>query len=42
LLKDGFISLSDDKFDANVAAIDAFDALDDVDSVETNIDFTSD
>jgi YebC/PmpR family DNA-binding regulatory protein len=39
--KDGFIALSEDDFNANVAAIDAFDALDDVDSVETNIDFTS-
>ena len=39
--KDGFIALSEEDFNANVAAIDAFDALDDVDSVETNIDFTS-
>ncbi len=39
--KDGFITLSEEDFNANVAAIDAFDALDDVDSVETNIDFTS-
>lgn len=36
--KDGAITLSDEDFEANMAAIDAFEALDDVDSVEHNID----
>jgi YebC/PmpR family DNA-binding regulatory protein len=37
---DGFVSLSDADFDANMAAIDAFNALDDVDQVEHNIDMS--
>lgn len=37
---EGFMSLSDEDFEANMAAIDAFDALDDVDLVEHNIDMT--
>lgn len=38
--KDGPIKVSDEDFDLNMAAIDAFEALDDVDSVEHNIDMT--
>lgn len=37
---DGFVALSDEDFDANMAAIDAFDELDDVDLVEHNIEMT--
>ena len=37
---DGFSVVSDEEFEANLAAIDAFDALDDVDSIEHNIDMT--
>jgi YebC/PmpR family DNA-binding regulatory protein len=40
LPKDGYLALSDEDFEANQAAIDAFLALDDVDSVEHNIDMT--
>jgi YebC/PmpR family DNA-binding regulatory protein len=39
---DGFVQVSDDDFNANLEAIKAFEALDDVDSVEHNIDMTSD
>lgn len=39
---DGFVSLDDASFDANMAAIDAFEALDDVDVVEHNIDMADD
>jgi len=35
---EGFVSVNDEDFDSNVAAIDAFEALDDVDTVEHNID----
>ena len=42
LPKDGFIGLSDEDFENNMKAIDAFLALDDVDSVEHNIDMTDD
>jgi len=35
---DGFVSLDDASFEANMAAIDAFEALDDVDVVEHNMD----
>lgn len=35
---DGFVSLDDASFEANMSAIDAFEALDDVDTVEHNID----
>mmetsp|Transcript_29060 Transcript_29060/g.27858 ORF Transcript_29060/g.27858 Transcript_29060/m.27858 type:complete len:303 (-) Transcript_29060:117-1025(-) len=38
--KEGNVSLSDDDFDQNMDAIDAFLALDDVDTVEHNIDMT--
>jgi transcriptional/translational regulatory protein YebC/TACO1 len=38
--KAGYTRLSDEDFDLNMAAIDAFEALDDVDSVEHNIDLT--
>lgn len=37
--KDGAITVSDEDFDANLSAIEAFEELDDVDSVETNMDF---
>jgi YebC/PmpR family DNA-binding regulatory protein len=37
---DGFVSLSDADYEANMAAIDAFNALDDVDQVEHNIDLS--
>lgn len=40
--KAGFMTISDEDFELNMAAIDAFEALDDVDSVEHNIDMTSD
>ena len=40
--KAGFMSLSDEDFELNIAAVDAFEALDDVDSVEHNIDMVSD
>lgn len=40
--KAGFMSVSDEDFDLNMAAIDAFEALDDVDSVEHNVDMASD
>ena len=36
--KEGFVTISDEDFDLNMAAIDAFEALDDVDSIEHNID----
>lgn len=36
--KDGCVDVSDEDFEKNMAAIDAFDELDDVDSVEHNID----
>ena len=39
---DGYVSLDDASFDANIAAIDAFEALDDVDVVEHNIDLKGD
>lgn len=35
---DDVVTISDEDFEANMAAIDAFEALDDVDSVEHNID----
>jgi len=35
--KDGVISVTDEEFDANIAAIEAFEELDDVDFLETNI-----
>lgn len=35
---DGFISVSDEDFDLNMTALDAFEALDDVDIIEHNID----
>lgn len=34
---EGFVTVSDDEYDANMAAIDAFEALDDVETVEHNI-----
>lgn len=37
---EGFLDVSSEDFDANMAAIAAFEALDDVDSVEHNIDMT--
>ena len=40
--KAGFKTLSDEHFDANMAAVAAFEALDDVDSVEHEIDLESD
>lgn len=40
--KEGFVALSDEDFDKNMDAMDAFLALDDVDSVEHNIDMTGD
>lgn len=39
---DGYVSLDDASFEANLAAIDAFEALDDVDVVEHNIDLKGD
>lgn len=39
---DGYVSLDDASFDANMAAIDGFEALDDVDVVEHNIDLKGD
>lgn len=39
---EGFLSVSDEDFEKNMAAIDAFEALDDVDSVEHNIDMVGD
>lgn len=38
LPKEGYMTLSDEDFDLNMNAIDAFEGLDDVDSVEHNID----
>lgn len=38
--QEGFIAVSDEAFEANMAAISAFESLDDVDSVEHNIDMT--
>ncbi len=38
--KEGYVSLSDADFDANLNAIAAFESLEDVDSVEHNIDMT--
>ena len=40
--KAGFMSVSDEDFELNMTAIDAFEALDDVDSVEHNVDMVSD
>jgi len=40
--KNGFTVLSDEDFELNMIAIDAFDELDDVDSVEHNIDTSID
>jgi transcriptional/translational regulatory protein YebC/TACO1 len=40
--KEGVVALSDEDFDKNMDAMDAFLALDDVDSVEHNIDMTGD
>eukprot|EP00981_Chlorochromonas_danica_P011848 scaffold4308_cov162-Ochromonas_danica.AAC.7 len=37
---DGFLAISDEDLDSNLAAIAALEALDDVDSVEHNIDMT--
>lgn len=39
--KEGTIAISDEDFDLNMAAIEAFEALDDVDSVEHNIDMVA-
>ena len=39
---EGFVAVSDEDFERNMAAIDAFEALDDVDSVEHNIDMVGD
>lgn len=36
--KDGFLLLTNEEFELNMEAIDAFEALDDVDSVHHNID----
>ena len=36
--KEGYLAVSDEDFDLNMNAIDAFEALDDVDSIEHNID----
>jgi transcriptional/translational regulatory protein YebC/TACO1 len=36
--KDGLMTINDEDYEANMAAIDAFVALDDVDSIEHNID----
>lgn len=37
---EGFVSLNDVDFDANMTAIEAFESLDDVDSIEHNINMT--
>lgn len=39
---DGFVGVTDEEFDLNMAALSAFEALDDVDSIEHNIDMVGD
>ena len=40
--KAGFMTISEEDFELNMAAVDAFEELDDVDSVEHNIDTSFD